>query len=163
MSLWTPGGEHEVPRGGDGDPSGAPPEPQGTPPPAPGGFPGGIDPSELSDEEREQLEAAAAEMAEVQRRVAAAPASDVIANHVMGFYELAAIHLSQQPPNLPQATVAIDAMRAVIENLVGRLGEAETTLKEALGQVQMAFVQLSESSESQAPEGGQEPSGADEA
>jgi hypothetical protein len=95
--------------------------------------------------------------------VAAAPASDVIANHVMGFYELAAIHLSQQPPNLPQATVAIDAMRAVIENLVGRLGEAETTLKEALGQVQMAFVQLSESSESQAPEGGQEPSGADEA
>ena len=161
MSLWTPGGEHEVPRGGDGDPSAPSPEPAAGPPPAPGGLPGGIDPSQLSDEEREQLEAAAAEMAEVQRRVAAAPASDVIANHVMGFYELAAIHLSQQPPNLPQATVAIDAMRAVVETLVGRLGEAEPTLKEALAQVQMAFVQLSEANPSPASEGGQEESGAD--
>ncbi len=162
MSLWTPGGEHEVPRGGDSDPSAPSPEPAGSPPPAPGGLPGGIDPSQLSDEEREQLEAAATEMAEVQRRVAAAPASDVIANHVMGFYELAAIHLSQQPPNLPEATVAIDAMRAVVETLVGRLGEAEPTLKEALAQVQMAFVQLSEANPS-ASEGGQEESGAAEA
>lgn len=163
MSLWTPGGEHEVPRGGDSQP--APPadqatEPVGVPAGAPAGFPGGIDPSQLSDEEREQLEAAAAEMAEVQRRVAAAPAADVIANHVMGFYELAAIHLSQQPPNLAQATIAVDAMRAVVENLNGRLGEAEPTLKEALGQVQMAFVQLTEAN----AEGGQEPpSGADQA
>ena len=162
MSLWTPGGEHEVPRGGDAEPAGDPPGAPGTPPPAPADFPGGIDPSQLSDEEREQLEAAAAEMAEVQRRVAAAPASDVIANHVMGFYELAAIHLSQQPPNLPQATVAIDAMRAVVDTLVGRLGEAEPTLKEALAQVQMAFVQLSEADPPAAPEGGREGSGADQ-
>jgi hypothetical protein len=54
-------------------------------------------------------------------------------------------------------------MRSVVENLVGRLGEAEPTLKEALGQVQMAFVQLSDASQSEAPEGGQEPPGADEA
>ena len=79
----------------------------------------------------------------------------------MGFYELAAIHLSQQPPNFAQATIGIDAMRSVVENLAGRLGEAEPTLKEALTQVQMAFVQLTEAN---ATEGGQEPpSGADEA
>ena len=163
MSLWTPGGEHEVPRGGDRDASTPPSEPAAAPPPAPGGLPGGIDPSQLSDEEREQLEAAAAEMAEVQRRVAAAPAADVVANHVMGFYELAAIHLSQQPPNLTQAAVGIDAMRAVVETLVDRLGEAEPTLKEALAQVQMAFVQLSEADQAPAAEEGQEASGADQA
>ena len=153
MSLWTPGGEHEVPRGGDSEPSGPPPEQADAPAGPPGGFPGGIDPSQLSDEEREQLEAAAAEMAEVQRRVAAAPAADVVANHVMGFYELAAIHLSQQPPNFTQATIAIDAMRAVVESLTGRLGEAEATLTEALSQVQMAFVQLTEAN----AEGGEAP------
>ena len=160
MSLWTPGGEHEVPRDGDSEPSGPPPDQAGAPAGPPGGFPGGIDTSQMSDEEREQLEASAAEMAEVQRRVAAAPAADVVANHVMGFYELAAIHLSQQPPNFAQATIAVDAMRAVVENLSGRLGEAEPTLQEALTQVQMAFVQLTEAN----AEGGQEPpSGADEA
>ena len=105
MSLWTPGGEHEVPRGGDAEPAGLPPDQAATPPAGPPGLPGGIDPSQLSEQEREQLEAAADEMAEVQRRVAAAPAADVVANHVMGFYELAAIHLSQQPPNFAQATI----------------------------------------------------------
>ncbi len=54
-------------------------------------------------------------------------------------------------------------MRSVVETLVGRLGEAEPTLKEALAQVQMAFVQLSEANPSEASEGGQEESGADEA
>ncbi len=147
MSLWTPGGEHEVPRD-DGGGQAPPSSPAGASPSAgPGMLPGGIDPDSLTDEQREQLEATAAEMAEVQRKVAAAPAADVVANHVMGFYELAAIHLSQQPPNLGQAAVAIDAMRSVVEGLAGRLGEAEPTLKEALGQVQMAFVQMSEASQ----------------
>ena len=113
-SLWTPGGEHPV------DPPGAPAA--------------GIDPSpdEMSPEERQQAEEMAREMAAVQEQIASAPASVVVANHLMGFYELAAIHLSQQPPNMGEASVAIDALGAVVEKLPGRLGEAEATMRDCL-------------------------------
>ena len=119
MSLWTPGGEHEVPD-----------------------EPGGIDPDDLSDEDRARLEAMAQEMAEVRQQLLQVPASTVVANHVMGLYELAAIHLSAQPPNLGEGRVAIDAMAGVVENLAGRLGENEPVLRDALAQLRLAFVQL---------------------
>ncbi len=119
-SLWTPGGEHPV-------------EPESGPDPAAGA-------DDLSPEERERAEALAREMAAVQEQLAAAPAAVVVANHLMGFYELAAIHLSQQPPNLPEAALAIDALGAVIDKLPGRLGEAEATLRDALHQIRMAYV-----------------------
>ncbi|MGI9604328.1 MAG: hypothetical protein ACR2QE_20785 [Acidimicrobiales bacterium] len=126
MSLWTPGGEHPV----DREPA-APADDAATP-----SF------DDLSPEQQDQARAMAAEMAEVQERIAQAPAADVVANHVMGFYELGAIHLSQEPPNFEQATVAIDAMNAVVDALQGRLGEAESTLRDGLSQIRMAFVQL---------------------
>lgn len=139
MSLWTPGGEHEVPRQQPGRPA-APPA--SSPPP-------GREPSwdDLSPEEQAQAEAMMAEMAEVQQRIAAAPAAEVLANHLMGFYELAAIHLSQPAPNFAEAAVAIDALRCVLEGMAGRLGENEATLRQALGQIQMAFVQLKDRTE----------------
>lgn len=135
MSLWTPGGEHEVPR------KQSPSQPQQAPSAAP---PPGAEPSwdDLSPEQQAQAEAMMAEMAEVQQRIAEAPAAEVLANHLMGFYELGAIHLSQQPPNFTEAAVAIDALRVVLEGMAGRLGENEATLREALAQIQMAFVQL---------------------
>jgi hypothetical protein len=102
----------------------------------------------VSADERAQAEALAKEMAEVRDELARTPAAVIVANHVMGFYELAAIHLSQQPPNFPEATVAIDAMRAVVEKLPGRLGENEQVLRDALSQLQLAFVQLKERAES---------------
>jgi len=83
-----------------------------------------------------------AEMAEVQERIAQTPASEVIANHLMGFYELAAIHLSQQPPHFAEAALAIDALHAVLERLGNQFGENGPVLQQALQQVQMAFVQL---------------------
>jgi hypothetical protein len=128
-SLWTPGGEHPV------DPaSGAPTAP------AP---PDDADPlAGLSPEERAQAEAMAVELAAARQRVLEAPADVVVANHVMGLYELAAIHLSEPEGDLAAARLAIDAMRALVEQLEGRLGEAETTLREALAQLQMAFVQV---------------------
>lgn len=135
MSLWTPGGEHKVPRKTASD---RPEKPQPAAPP-PGAAPSWDD---LSPEEQAQAEAMMAEMAEVQQRIAEAPAADVLANHLMGFYELAAIHLSQQPPNFAEAAVAIDALRIVLDGMSGRLGENEPTLREALAQIQMAFVQL---------------------
>jgi hypothetical protein len=96
----------------------------------------------LSPEDRARAEALLAEMAEVQQRIAESPAADVVANHLMGIYELGAIHLQQDPPQFAEATVAIDALRAVLDRLEGRLGEHEPTLREALQQLQMAFVQL---------------------
>ena len=72
-----------------------------------------------------QLRQMAQEMADVQRQMAEAPAAVVIANHAMGIYELATIHLRQQPPNLAEAKVAIDAFGALLEALKGRLGPDE--------------------------------------
>lgn len=95
---------------------------------------------ELSDEERAQLEQAVAQMAETERQMATTPPEVVIANHVMGLYELAAIHLRQNPPNLNEASLAIDALSALLDNLEGRLGENEPTLREARAQLQQAFV-----------------------
>ena len=113
MSLWTPGGEHELP-----------------------------DPDELSDEERARLEEAAEEVADIRRQLAEVPAARVVANHAMGLYELAAIHLSNQPPNLAEARVAIDAMGGIVDALDDRMGDDELVLRDALAQLRLAFVQL---------------------
>jgi len=132
MSLWTPDGEHRVEREGPTAEDDAGPDLDPAADPLAG----------LSPEEREQAAAMAAEMEEVRRQLASVPAAVVIANHVMGMYELAAIHLSSQPPNFTEAQVAIDAMAAIVEGLKGRLGENEPTLVDALGQLRMAYVQL---------------------
>jgi hypothetical protein len=132
-SLWTPGGEHPV------EPDAAPSEPT-----APGLDPEADPLAGLSDEERAQAEAMAAEMAAARQRVLEAPADMVVANHAMGLYELAAIHLSEEDPDLTAARLAIDAMGQLVDGLSGRLGEAEATLKDALAQLRMAFVQVSE-------------------
>lgn len=140
-SLWTPGGEHPV---GADEPA---PEPTTTPDPElddeiSAALPEGVNLDDLSPEERARAEQMITEMAEARERLVAMPAATIVANHGMGLYELAALHLAQQPPNLSEATVAIDALTAMVERLEGRLGEAEPTLREALSQIQMAFVQL---------------------
>jgi hypothetical protein len=113
MSLWTPGGEHEIP-----------------------------DPEDLTDDERARLEDAAEEISEIRRQLASVPASRVVANHAMGLYELAAIHLGSQPPNLGEARVAIDAMGGIVDALEERMGDDEVVLRDALAQLRLAFVQL---------------------
>lgn len=143
MSLWTPEGEHRV----DADSE----TPKGAPSAE---FVSGEDPLEaLSPEEREQAIAMAKEMDEVRRQLASVSAAVVVANHAMGLYELAAIHLSSQPPAFSEAQVAIDAMACIVEGLQGRLGENEATLRDALAQLRMAFVQLKGTAESAASEG----------
>lgn len=161
MSLWTPGGEHEVPREAPGQPAATPPPSQGEGAAHQGGpdqggaeqggvanMPGMPDMENLSPEEQAQVEEMAREMAQVREQLASVPASTVVANHAMGLYELGAIHLSADPPNLPEARVAIDAMGAVVTALEGRLGEAEQTLTEAIAQIQMVFVQLTNQADS---------------
>lgn len=136
MSLWTPGGEHEVPR---------------EPTPAPGADTGDFDDTgvegmpgfdELTPDQQQQAMAMARELAETRERLAQVPAAEVVANHVMGLYELAAIHLSLDPPSIDDARLAIDAMVALVDGLSGRLGEHEPVLIEARTQLQMAFVEV---------------------
>lgn len=141
-TLWTPGGEVPVDRN--------PPPPDAGPAEDPGSDQAGAgaaaapkaDLDDLSPEEREQAEQMIRDMAEARERLLSAPAAAVVANHGMGLYELAALHLTQQPPNFSEAVVAIDAMGAVTGALAGRLGDAEATLNDALGQIRKAYVQL---------------------
>ena len=111
-TIWTPSGEQPV--GDEGD------QPQG-------------------GEESEELEA---ELAEVQRQLLETPASVIIANHAIGLFQLAALHLNQQPPNLVDAQLAIDALGSLVEGLGDRLGPDEEALRDALAQIRLAFVQI---------------------
>ena len=107
----------------------------------------GIDLESLSPEERAQLEEMLLEMAEAQARLASAPAAEVLLNHLGGFYELARIHLSQDPPHFEEAALAIDALTAVLDAVEDRLGPDGAALRDAQTQLQMAFVQLRQRSE----------------
>jgi hypothetical protein len=118
--LWTPGGD---------EPS--------EPPPAP----------EPSEEELAALR-------ELHARLAATPVADVIVNHAIGIWQLALVHLGVVTPpdatgarpaaNLAAAGLAIDALTALVDGLAGRLGEGEEMLRDALGQVQMLYVEVAE-------------------
>ena len=146
-TLWTPGGEVPVDdRPSNSSPSGS------SAADAAAEAPEGFDLDSLSPEEREQAEQYIRELAESRERLKSVPASVVVANHAMGLYELAALHLASQPPNLTEATVAIDALGALLDGMKGRLGEPEATLREAMSQIRMAFVQLKNRPQDPAPD-----------
>lgn len=92
--------------------------------------------------ESDALSDAAEALAETRQRLAEVPAEVVVVNHVMGLYELAAIHLSSDPPRLAESALAIDAVACLVEGLEGRLGEEASTLKMALDNIRLAFVQI---------------------
>jgi hypothetical protein len=97
----------------------------------------------------------AAERAALERELAAAPAEDIVANHCYGIFQLAALYLTQSPPDLAKAKLAIDALGAMVDTLGGRLGESAPTLQGALAQIRLAFVELSQrapASDSPAPQ-----------
>lgn len=138
MSLWTPGGEVPVNRRAD-EPAPAPErEDRGGPPP-------GSDELRLEDltpEQRAQAEEMMAQMAEAQRQIAATPAEQIIATHAAGLYELAAIKLQQDPPMIDEAQLAINALAALVDAIGKYLGEDGIALRDALTNLQMAFVQI---------------------
>jgi hypothetical protein len=92
----------------------------------------------LSEEEL----AAEEELEEVAKHLAAAPAEDVVANHCYGLFELAALHLSQQPPQLDKARLAIDSLGLLVDGLGDRLGQHAGPLAEGLTQLRLAFVRI---------------------
>jgi hypothetical protein len=153
-TLWTPDGERPIRRespapsepspsggpasgGGGGGPVPGGPQSGGGGPVSGGGGGGGGRVGEPSEEEL------AAQLAQMQEQLARTPAEIVIANHAFGLFELAALHLSQQPPKLDQARLAIDALGALVEGMTGRLGTHEPELIQGLGQLRLAFVQIS--------------------
>ena len=78
----------------------------------------------------------------MRAELANSPVEVVVANHCYGLFELAAVYLSQQPPLLGQARMAIDALGSLVTGLEGRLGEAEEPLKDGLSQLRLAYVQI---------------------
>ena len=123
-SIWTPGGERPVSR-----------EPQ-----VEAGVQGdGPRSDELTADQQQLL----AELQEAREQLAQTPASVVVANHAIGLFQLAALHLDREDPNLDDARLAIDAFAALVEGLQGRLGEEEPALRDALAQLQLAYVQVS--------------------
>jgi hypothetical protein len=129
-SLWTPSGEHFPEKEDDSTPPASPP-------------PGGSAPPDGPPDEAEPLSAETqAEIDAMRQQLANSPAEVVVANHCYGLFELAAVYLSQTPPMLFQARLAIDGLGALLDGLKGRLGEAEPSLLDALSQLRLAFVQL---------------------
>ena len=112
-SLWTPEGEKPVGRRPSAD-----------------------------DDQLSSQEPSEEELATLRAQLAETPAAIVVTNHCLGLWELAALHISLQPPQLDEAAVAIDALGAVVERLGGRLGDDEGTLRDALAQLRLAFVQV---------------------
>lgn len=146
-SLWTPSGEHRPDDTGRGEP--------GHPPPA--GPPGGGEPDP-------------AELARLRDQLLATPVATIVANHAIGMWELAALHLgvaegpdgASRRPDLEQARLALDAVAAVVEGLGDRLGEHAPVLRDALAQLRLAFVQVAQQAAQQAagrPPGGDPPPG----
>jgi hypothetical protein len=102
----------------------------------------------------DRLAAANAVLEDTRRRLAEVPAEVVITNHIMGLYELAAIHLGNVPPDLPQAALSIDAVACLVEGLGDRIGPEIDTMRDALSNIRLAFVQIKNAqlSAAQAPD-----------
>ena len=127
-TLWTPSGERGPSDQASGDDV------------------SGNEPAPSADE----IEALRA----VHAKLVATPVEDVVANHALGIWQLALVHLGvitppdaegrPPAPNLAAAAFAIDALAALVEGLGERLGEHEPVLRDALTQAQMLFVEVSD-------------------
>ena len=137
-SLWTPSGEHQ-PTGQDRQGAGAG---DGSTSDTP--F---IDAARGAEPSSEQLEA---EMRRAREELAAVPVVDIVANHAVGLWQLAVLHLTPEPqpdgsptePRLAEAGLAIDALAALVDGLGDRLAPNDEPLRDALGQLRLAYVQV---------------------
>jgi hypothetical protein len=130
-TLWTPSGEHQPEAPADdliGDPEFGPAS-EGEPSP-------------------EQIE----EMLRSRAELASVPVVDIVANHAVGLWQLAVLHLMPDPdpeglptePRLDEARLAIDALGALVEGLGARLAPHDEALREALSQLRLAYVQVAD-------------------
>ncbi|MHB8262856.1 MAG: hypothetical protein ACYDGY_03790 [Acidimicrobiales bacterium] len=166
-TLWTPEGEWPVGKASSaetatrrftqaGSSTQNPPPEQGQPdrqpdrdvstgkahandPQAPGNTGPGTRPAASTGSPNNQPED---DMEQLRQELANAPADVVIANHAYGLFELAAVYLSEKPPRLPQAQLAIDALGALVNGVNGRLGDSEKPINDALSQIRIAYLQI---------------------
>jgi len=99
-------------------------------------------PQVSSEDTESMVEDAERALNDARARLAEVPAETVVLNHVMGLYELAAIHLGAEPPRLADASLAIDAVACLVEGLGSRLGPDAPTMVDALPNIRLAFVQI---------------------
>ncbi len=161
-TLWTPDGEHRVPRESTGVASGAPADEGGAFDPADeggafdpaddqGAFAGEldidpdtglpIDPRTGEPFDPEELAAMQEQLREAQEQLVSVPAAEIVQNHMMGLFELAALHLQRDPPDLEEARLPIDALGLLVDNLADQL-PAGDTLRGALQQIRLAYVEI---------------------
>ncbi|HCB37083.1 MAG TPA: hypothetical protein DEP66_02440 [Acidimicrobiaceae bacterium] len=136
-SLWTPSGEHLVsPVDQAGEPGGDSPD----------GVLGGGEPvtarPTAADIDPETAQAMEEQLRQAQEQLISMPAAQVVMNHLIGLFELAALHLRRDPPALDEARLPIDAVSVLLDGLGDRLPESEAVAT-ALQQMQMSFVQAS--------------------
>lgn len=117
----------------------------------PGRVPTVTDKDSPDDFDETAIDDAQQAMYDARNRLGSIPAEVVVSNHVMGLYELAAIHLSAEPPALHEAALAIDAVGCLVEGLGDRLGEDSETLANALSNIRLAFVQIKSATELATP------------
>ena len=101
----------------------------------------GADPQALDPEVRAELEA---QMAEVRQRILETPVEAMVVQHLIGLFEIAAIHLNAENPDLSSVRLAIDTMDGALSAAEGRLGDAEEAMQSMLHQARMAYVQVSQ-------------------
>ena len=126
--LWTPSGEHV---------------PSGDVEPETGDDFGGDYADDLDEELTE--EEVADELRRVRAEISSTPVADIVANHAVGLWQLAVLHLTPEAgaePRLGEAGLAIDALAALVEGLGDRLGEHAQSLRDGLTQLRLAFVEL---------------------
>lgn len=131
-TIWTPSGEHEPERDAGeavfGDPGGQA--------------------GQAGQPSAEELAA----IRQARTELAAVPVADIVANHAVGLWELAILHLSPDPmpdgaparPRMDEAALAIDALAAMVDTLGDRLAPHHDMLRDAVTQLRMAFVQLTD-------------------
>lgn len=81
-------------------------------------------------------------MTELRTQLANTPAEVMIANHAYGLFELGALYLSFDPPQMDRARLSIDSLAALLEGVGSRLGDQEESLRDGLTQLRLAFVQI---------------------
>jgi hypothetical protein len=141
-SIWTPSGEHPTDPRDDSSPGS--PAGRGAPDDS-----AGYDDEELTPEQIAEVEA---EMFRARAELASVPVADIVANHAVGLWQLAVLHLTPDPgpdgvppaPRLDDAGLAIDAFAALVEGLGDRLSPNDEALLDALTQLRLAFVQVSD-------------------
>jgi hypothetical protein len=136
-SIWTPSGEYR--------PQDEPPAPD----PAAPGAPAPDDGAAVTPEELEALR-------RLHEQLRATPAVDVVANHVVQLFQLALVYLGAgaapddavagPAADLVQAAIVIDTMAAIVDGLGPRLVQHEQTLRDALTQLQLLWVEIADES-----------------